>query len=287
MILSDNLKTLDLTKELILVDNVNLPFTSLLLKNGRQKITDKIFSWDYEKLDSTRGLAKEGSDVTEYQASDRTTGNSNVAQILRKSIKISDTAQSVSVEHINDIFAHEITNRISEIKRDLEYYLINGVKDDGTTGNPRQMNGLLQFVDADNKVTKATLTIKELQAMAKLMKQAGTASQDLVLLCDYNTFDIVTDMFFEKTMYAGVTNEFGSPLHKLNLTYASVIPYVIDTMPQDTALMVNMDFLKLGELRALTYSPLAKTGSAESAMIEMENGLKVLHPSAITQYSKA
>lgn len=287
MILSDNLKTLDLTKELILTDNVNLPFTSLLLKNGRQRITDKIFSWDYEKLDSSRGLAKEGSDVTEYQASDRTTGNSNVAQILRKSIALSDTALAVSTEHINDILAHELQNRMAELKRDLEYYLVNGVKDDGTTGNPRQMNGLLQFVDAKNKTEVTTaLDLKKLQNMAKTMKMAGTASQNLVLLCDYNTFDIVADLFQDKTYYAGVTNEFGSPYHKLNLTYGSVIPYVIDTMPVDTCLMVNMDFLKLGELRALEVNPLAKTGSSTKLMLEMENGIKVLHPDALTMYTK-
>ncbi len=289
MILSDNknIQQLDLTKELVMTDAVNMPFTSLLLKNGRQKATSTVVNWDYEKLDSSRGLAKEGADVTTFQESDRQTGDSNVCAILQKSVSVSDTAQAVSQEHIADLFAHELSNRIIEIKRDLEYYLINGVRDEGNTGNPRQMAGLLQFVKAENKteVTKA-LDLKQLQNMAKTMKQAGTASQDLVLLCDYNTYDIVADLFQDKTYYAGVTNEFGSPVHKLNLTYASVVPYVIDTMPVDTALMVNMDFIKLAELRALAYYDLAKTGSSQKGFIEMENTIKVLHPDAVVQYSK-
>lgn len=284
---SQNIKQLDLTKELVLLDNVNMPFTSLLLKNGRQKATSTVVSWDYENLDSSRGLAKEGADVTTFQESDRTTGNSNVCQILNKGVSVSLTAQFVSQENIADLFAHELNNRMLEIKRDLEYYLINGVKDDGTTGNARQMDGLLQFVVAGNKtsVTKA-LDIKILQEMAKKMKQAGTASQDLVLLCDYNTFDIVADLFADKTYYQGVTNEFGSPCQKLNLTYASVVPYVVPEMPTNTCLMVNMDFIKLPELRALAYYDLARTGSSTKGFIEMENTLKVLHPSAITQYNK-
>lgn len=287
MILSDNknIKQLDLTKELILTDAINLPFTSLLLKNGRQKATSTTVNWDYEQLDSSKGLATEGSDVTTFQESNRQTGDSNVCQILRKSVNVSDTAQAVSQEHIADLFAHELSNRIVEIKRDLEHYLINGVKEINTS-NARQMNGLLQYVATENKTETTALNLKELQNMAKKMRMAGTASQNLVLLCDYNTYDIVADLFQDKTYYAGVENEFGSPVQKLNLTYATVVPYVIDTMPVDTCLMANMDFLKIAELRPLFYSELAKTGSSTKGFIEMENTLKVLHPSALTMYSK-
>lgn len=291
MILSNDssIKQLDLTKELTMIENVNYPFSSLLLRNGRQKVGSVIVSWTYETLDDSRGLAKEGSDVTDYQKSDRSAGDSNICQILRKAVAVSDTAQVVRDEHITDLFAHELNNRIIEIKRDLEYYLINGVRDDGeygNSGNPRQMNGLLQFVQDENKVEEESLTIKVLQNMAKTMAQKGTASQNLVLLCDYNTFDTVADLFEEKTYYQGVTNEFGSPVRLLNLTYARVIPYLVPEMPSDTCLMVNMNYLKLAELRPLAYYDLAKTGSAKKGYIEMENTLKVLHPDAVVQFSK-
>lgn len=208
--------------------------------------------------------------------------------MLRKAVNVSDTAQAVSAEHITNLFAEELNDRILEIKRDLEYYIVNGVEDKGLTTTPRQMNGLLKFVEAGNKVTKTKIDMLVLQEMAKKMKQAGTASQNLVLLCDYNTYDAVADLFQDKTYYQGVTNEFGSPVQKLNLTYGSVIPYVIGDMPENTALMVNLDFIKLGILqgRGLAYSELAKTGSSTKGMIEMENTIKVLHPSAIMQYAK-
>lgn len=288
MILSNNqnINQLDLTKELVLLDHTELPFTSLLLKNGRQKATSTTVSWDYENLDSSRGLALEGADITTFQSSNRTTGNNNICQIMNKAVSVSDTAQAVSIEHINNLFAHELTNRMTEIKRDLEYYLINGQKDDGTTGNPRQMNGLLQFVKEDNKIVNAGLDITNLQEMAKKMKQAGTASQNLVLLCDYNSYDVVADLFKDKTYYAGVTNEFGSPVQKLNLTYATVVPYLVNDMPTDTCVMVNMNYLKFAELRALAYSDLAKTGSSKKGYIEMENTLKVLSPDAMVQFTK-
>lgn len=287
MILSKDLKQLDLAKDLTLINNEEQVFTSLLLQNA-DIVTSTNVSWDYKKLDSTRGLAVEGSDVEKYEETDRTTGASNTVQLLRKAVNVSDTAQAVSAEHITDLFAEELQDRILEIKRDLEFYLINGVEDKGLSTTPRQMNGLLKFVEKDNKITKAKLDILVLQEMAKKMKQAGTASQNMMLLCDYNTFDIVADLFVDKTYYQGVENEFGSPVQKLNLTYGSVVPYIIADMPADTALMVNLDYLKLGILqnRGLVYSELAKTGSSTKGMIEMENTLKVLHPGAITQFVK-
>lgn len=289
MILSNdkNIKQLDLSKELVLLDNVEMPFTSLLLQNGREKATSTIVNWDYENLDSSKGLVKEGVDVEVFQNSNRTTGDSNVCQILQKAVSTSLTTQAISQEHINDEFTHQLTLRMAELKRDLEYFLINGQKDDGTTGNARQMAGLLQFVKAENKTEVTTaLDLKKLQNMAKTMKQAGTASQNLVLLCDYNTFDIVADLFQDKTTYIGVENEFGSPVQLLNLTYGRVTPYVIPDMPKDTCLMVNMDYLRIPELRPLAYYDLAMTGSSKKGFIEIENSLKVLNPNAIVQYSK-
>ena len=190
MILSNdkNIKQLDLTKDLVLLDNTELPFTSLLLKNGRQKATSTTVNWDYENLDSSRGLVIEGADVEKFQNSNRQTGDSNICQILQKAVATSLTTQAISQENINDEFAHQLMLRMREIKRDLEYFAINGVRNDGNDGQPRQMDGLLSFVKDENKIEKTTkLSLKDLQEMSKRMKQGGTAGQDLVLLCDYST----------------------------------------------------------------------------------------------------
>ena len=47
MIKSKDLKQLDLAKELVLTDAINLPVTSLLLKN-KQIVTSTHMSWDYK-----------------------------------------------------------------------------------------------------------------------------------------------------------------------------------------------------------------------------------------------
>lgn len=278
---------LDLSKELVMVDNVNLPFSSLLLQKGTQKIGSVITDWKYEKLDSTKALALEGADVSAFQTSDRSTGDHNICQIINKAVSVSDTASAVNVESIQNLFAHELSNRVLEAKRDLEYYLVNGVYTEESGATPRQMKGLVNFISAENTITRTGApTLTDLNEMAKKMRIAGTSSQNLALLVDYNNMDVVNTLFDEKLRYIGVTNEFGSPVLKVNLTYGSAFVYLVDSMPIDTMVLANLDLLKVSELRPLVYADLAKTGSSRKGFIEMENTLKFLNPSAATMFKK-
>ncbi|HBN28384.1 MAG TPA: hypothetical protein DD421_05010 [Clostridiaceae bacterium] len=282
-----NNEIMDLTKEMVMVDNVNLPFSSLLLKKGTKKVSSIITDWKYEKLDNSRNLALEGADASTFLASDRATGDKNICQIISKAVNISGTAGAVSVEDINDLFAHEIGNRIVEAKRDLEWYLVNGVytEENGTT--PRQMKGLVNFITKENTVTKASNpTIADFNNMSKLMRQAGTSGQDLVLLCDYNMTDVINTLFVDKQRYTNVQNEFGSVVNKINLTFGSAYVYTVDAMPVDTMILANMSYIDVGELRPLAYEELSKTGDSRKGQIIMENTLRVLHPSAAVKFTK-
>lgn len=277
---------LDLNKELMLLDTVNLPFSSILLSKGVQKVGSVIVDWRYENLDNSRGTELEGADITTFQASTRNTGDHNICQIIEKAVSVSGTATAVNVEDINDLFAHELNNRLLELKRDLEYYLINGVYTEESGTTPRQMKGLVSFADAGKTTATTAVTIVDLNAMAKKMKQSGTASQNLLLLCDYNSMDVVSDLFADKTSYIGVTGTFGSPARKINLTYGAFVPTLVDTMPIDTCMLVNADYLKLAELRPTQYQDLAKTGDSRKGFIVCENTLKVLNPNAIQMFKK-
>lgn len=274
----------DLTKEMTLLDNENLPFSSLLLRKGVQKVGSVIVDWKYENLDNSRGTALEGADITTFQTSNRSTGDKNICQIIEKAVSVSGTSTAVSLENIDDLFAHEISNRTLEAKRDLEHFLINGIYTEESGSIPRQMKGLISFADA-NKVT-GELSIATLNEMAKGMRQAGTSSQNLLLLCDYNTTDIINTLFIDKERYTNVQNEFGSVVNRINLTYGSAIVYTVDAMPQDTCMLVNMNYLKLAQLRPLHYEELAKTGDSRKGFIVMENTLKVVNPYAVKMFKK-
>ena len=278
---------MDLTKELVMVDNVNLPFSSLLLKKGTKKVSSVITNWKFEKLDNSKNLSLEGADATNFLTSDRATGDKNICQIISKAVNISGTAGAVSTEDINNLFAHEIGNRMVEAKRDLEWYLINGVytEENGTT--PRQMKGLVNFITGTNAVTKATAPVlADFNNLSKIMRQAGTSAQDLVLLADYNMTDIINSLFVDKERYTNVQNEFGSVVNKINLTFGSAYVYTVDAMPTNTMVLANLNYMDIGELRPLAYEELSKTGDSRKGQIIMENTLRVLHPSAAVKFTK-
>jgi len=276
---------IDLQKELILVDNINFPFASLMLQRNIP-ISSVISNWKYEKLDKTNDPAFEGAEVDAFLKSDRSTGDKNICQIFSKAVAVSGTADAVSLENIRDLFAHEIKNRLIEAKRDLEHYLLNGVYQEETTTKARQMKGLLNFITGDNAMTGATVELGTLQEMAKKMRKAGTSSQNLMLICDYNMTDVINTFFEDKQRYIVIDNEFGNPVKKINLTYGSAFVYTVDSMPVDTMALVNLDYLQLGELRKMQYHDLAKSGDSRKGFVVMENTLRVLSPNAGVKFTK-
>ncbi len=280
-----NNEIIDLNKELILVDNINFPFASLMLQRNIP-ISSVISNWKYEKLDQTNDPAFEGAEIDAFLKSDRSTGDKNICQIFSKAVAVSGTADAVSLENIRDVFSHEVQNRLIECKRDLEHYLINGVYQEETTTKPRQMKGLLNFITGDNAMSATEVTLATLQEMAKKMRKAGTSSQNLMLLCDYNMTDAINTFFDDKQRYIVIDNEFGNPVKKVNLTYGSAFVYTLDSMPVDTMALINLDYLQLGELRKMQYHDLAKSGDSKKGFVVMENTLRVLSPNAGVKFTK-
>ncbi len=281
-----NNEIIDLKKELVLVDNINYPFASLMLQKRSVPASSVIVNWKYEKLNEVNTPAFEGAEIDAFLKSDRSTGDKNICQIFSKAVAVSGTADAVSLENIRDVFSHEIENRLIEAKRDLEHYLINGVYQEETTTKPRQMKGLLNFISGDNAMTDTEVTLATLQEMAKKMRKAGTSSQNLMLICDYNMTDAINTFFEDKQRYIVIDNEFGNPVKKINLTYGSAFVYTLDSMPEDTMALVNLDYLALAELRKMQYHDLAKSGDSKKGFVVCENTLKFLHPTAGVKFTK-
>mgnify|MGYP000923002535 CR=1 FL=1 len=277
---------IQLDKELILVDNINYPFASLMLQKRSTPASSVIVNWKYEKLNTTNDPAFEGAEVDAFLKSDRSTGDKNVCQIFNKAVAVSGTADAVSLENIRDLFSHEIENRLIEAKRDLEHYLLNGAYQEETTTKARQMQGLLGFIKGDNAMTDTKVELATLQEMAKAMRKAGTSSQNLMLICDYNMTDAINTFFDDKQRYIVIDNEFGNPVKKVNLTYGSAFVYTLDSMPEDTMALVNLDFLGLAELRKMQYHDLAKSGDSRKGFVVCENTLKFLHATAGVKFTK-
>ena len=96
-----NNEIIDLQKELILVDNINYPFASLMLQKRSVPASSVIVNWKYEKLNTTNDPAFEGAEIDAFLKSDRSTGDKNICQ-YSKCLQVGLPA--VSLENIRDLF---------------------------------------------------------------------------------------------------------------------------------------------------------------------------------------
>ena len=146
-------EVVDLREEIALTSPTDTPLTTLLMGRGAVvPATDITVTWRERKLNETRGTLKlEGAEAGDPIKSSRST-LSNLCQIIEKVTQVSGTAQALNPKGIGKSFEAEINDRLIETKRDLEWYFLNGTKAAGSETVPRQMNGLVNLVNADNVV---------------------------------------------------------------------------------------------------------------------------------------
>ena len=122
-------EVLDLRDEIALVSPTDTPLTTLLMGRGAVvPATDITVTWREKQLNANRGtLKKEGAEAGEAIISSRSS-LSNICQIIEKVTKVSGTAQALNPKGIGNSFKAEVNDRLIEVKRDLEWYFLNGVK---------------------------------------------------------------------------------------------------------------------------------------------------------------
>ena len=164
-------EVVDLREEIALTSPTDTPLTTLLMGRGAVvPATDITVTWRERKLNETRGTLKlEGAEAGDPIKSSRST-LSNLCQIIEKVTQVSGTAQALNPKGIGKSFEAEINDRLIETKRDLEWYFLNGTKAAGSETVPRQMNGLVNLVNADNVVdaTEGLTEVLMLDAMQKM-----------------------------------------------------------------------------------------------------------------------
>ncbi|MCS5736846.1 DUF5309 domain-containing protein, partial [Herbiconiux daphne] len=95
------------------------PFTSSI---GKEAITNKLFQWQTDRLAGTdaSNAVIEGSDVGDSPFTGGTTLHKSNTQILRKVVKVSDTANSLANYGRGKELQYQMEKAGREIKRDLE-----------------------------------------------------------------------------------------------------------------------------------------------------------------------
>jgi hypothetical protein len=154
------------------------PFLSSL---KTEKVHQKRHDWQEDALDAVAAnAAVEGADGTD-QTLVATVLRSNYTQILTKTIKVSGTSDATQAYGRSKESAYQMSKKMAEIKRDLEYALVatNANFNAGTSSVARLMATAFFMIDAGNVIAGGTAALTEamiLSALQQLYTVGGEAS---------------------------------------------------------------------------------------------------------------
>lgn len=277
-------EVVDLAEEIKLVSPTDTPLTTLLMGRGLvEKANDITVTWREKELNTNRGTLKlEGAEAGEVITSVR--GSlSNVCQIIEKVTQVSGTARALSPKGIGDVFNAEVQDRLIETKRDLEWYFINGTKTLESDSTPRQMAGLINLVNSNN-VVNATGALTEDHLLDALQKMWAKGAQG-----EYFAFVNATMKRAINTLAkagnnvrwildnGSMANTFGVGVSKIVTDFGEVNLVLDRYMDNDKILTVDLDEVRIAELRPTFYEDLPKAGDYHKGHVINESTIKLLN----------
>ena len=276
-------EVVDLSEEIKLTSPTDTPLTTLLMGRGAVvPATDITVTWRERKLNETRGTLKlEGAEAGDPIKSTRST-LSNLCQIIEKVTQVSGTAQALNPKGIGKSFEAEVNDRLIETKRDLEWYFLNGTKAAGSETVPRQMNGLVNLVNADN-VVDATEGLTEALMLDAMQKMWDHGSQG-----EYFTFVnagtkriinslIKTDGNIRINTEQGLNQVLGITVQKIESDFGTLNLVLDRHMDANTMLILDLDQVEIAELRGTFFEMLPKNGDYFKGHILNESTIKLLN----------
>lgn len=276
-------EVVDLAEEIKLVSPTDTPLTTMLMARGLvEKATDITVTWREKELNTTRGtLILEGAEAGEAIKSTR--GSlSNLCQIIEKVTMVSGTAQALQPKGVGDVFNSEVQDRLIETKRDLEWYYLNGTKTEESDGTPRQMNGLVNLVNESNVVTTASLKEEDILKALQGMWDHGAQGEYYAFVNATQKMAINalaksgSNVRWELTN-GSVENAYGIGVSKLVTDFGTVNLVLDRHMDAKTILFVDLDEVRIAELRGTFYEDLPKAGDYHKGHVINESSIKLLN----------
>lgn len=274
------------------ISNISPTTTPFQTMVKTESIHNTLFQWQEDSLAAVAVNATlEGADATDSTLN-ATTMRSNYTQILTKTVRVSNTADTVSTYGRAKETAYQLSKKAAELKRELEYHLV-GLKQDAAVGSEavvrkfgnvwgKGASGVAQINAAnvvDHTATPAALVENDiLTANQNLYNAGGEAKILMIKPADslivagftaaagrYRTFDGTAD----KTI-VNVVDLYVSPFGEQKVV-------INRFMKADSALLFDPQYWKLAVLRPWTRIPLAITGDAHREEIVGEFSLKHLN----------
>ena len=275
------------------------PFTSM---TGKEAVTHTKFQWQTDRLSPIRKHSViEGSDVVwtgdaaECNMID-TYVDTNYTQILRRAFKVSDTVNATANYGRGKEVPYQIEKYATALKRDLEAILLS---DQGAvvgdTNTARKTAGFKSLVakkgeaDLDTKAVvhretldKDSVSVVDLENMTyNLYLSGSTANTIMYHPKNAAFFSTLQEKHGSTKMFKSDETTFSIHVNKFVDEFGRAYKLVPNRfMPKTEIYFFNPDDFTQMIFRAPMRTELAKEGSFQHWMIEMEVGLRLRDPYA-------
>lgn len=280
------------------ISNLSPTDTPFVSMTGKESIAQTLFQWQTDSLSAATANAVVEGSVAKDGALASTTVLNNYTQILRKVLKVSDTANALANYGRGRELQYQMEKAGKEIKRDLEKILLSAqAKDPGDSSTKPRLTGafksLVAAVGEQDEDTGAVVH-KALSGDEPQESDIWDLTYNLYLSgshADIIMFHPKHASFFSSLMEVGVGDRvkmFDGKDTKFNTYVTEVIDplgqrYCLCPnrwMPEDSIYFFRAKDWTQMILRAPERTKLAKDGSYEKWMIEMEVGLRHANPFA-------
>jgi len=278
-------ENIDLSKEIALITPSDTPFSTLLMNKKLVETAGSVtINWREKTLDDTEDISKtEGFTVDTFVSSGRAE-KSNVMEIFSKAVQVSGSAQASTIVGINDLFASEINDRLTEVKVNIERKMLAPANyNDGST-EPfiRRMKSVFEQVHPDNVVDITTApTQNDFKAVVKKLWDNGLGSSEFYCFVNADFKEIIDSFYANQINYNMPMDTFGFAANKVITNYGIVNVVLNRHMPVDKILVVDPAYLRLVYLRKPAFEMLAKDGDNIKGMVLTECSLKLLNSKAV------
>lgn len=278
-------ENIDLSREIALVAPTDTPFTTLLMNKKLVETAGSVtINWREKTLDDTEDISKTEGHTPDTFVSSGRAEKSNVMEIFSKAVQVSGSAQASNVVGINDLFASEINDRLTEVKVNIEKKMLapTNYNDGSTEPFIRRMKSVFEQVHPDNVVEIETApTQNDFKAVVKKLWDAGLGSNEFYAFVNADFKEIIDSFYANQINYNMPMDTFGFVANKVITNYGIVNVVLNRHMPVDKILVVDPAYLRLVYLRKPAFEMLAKDGDYLKGMVITECSLKVLNSKAV------
>jgi hypothetical protein len=284
--------------------------TIFLTSAGRGTAKSTTHEWQTDAL--VAAAANKAIEGDDFSANTRTqpTRLKNYTQISRKDIQVSGTSRAIDAAGFADQMAYHTSRASKEIKRDMEYEMLNNnPASAGTSPSPRVSGGVPNWIYSGQHFKTSAQTLQTTTALVsgfatatggswansatayveadlKSMLQLAwsTGGETDTVLCDsvafnkFSTFTGVATRFRDvgskqPAQIIGFADVYVSPYGQHKLTLSRYVP-------ANTAYCLQTDMWEVAYLRNFAVTDIAKVGDVDRKMLLAEWTLVCKNPLA-------